>query len=153
MALTFQCNGRAATASAFHHGKSRPRKCPSSFTASVKLSELAIGIGPFVVGPVIEKKIGLGAYSAMSVDADWRSAEWGANAGLYAALAPDVAALDKLVADRTAWLAQMNPAAMKQLKQVFWEGTADWDALLGARAEMSGTLVLTEPAQVAIRKT
>jgi methylglutaconyl-CoA hydratase len=121
--------------------------------ASVKLSELAIGIGPFVVGPVIEKKIGLGAYQAMSVDADWRSAEWGANAGLYAALAGDVAALDTLVASRSAWWAGMNPAAMKQLKAVCWEGTEEWDALLAKRAEMSGTLVLTEPARAAIHKT
>ncbi len=46
-------------------------------TADVKLSELSIGIGPFVVGPVIEKKIGLAAFSQLAIDATmWRAAEW-----------------------------------------------------------------------------
>lgn len=120
--------------------------------ASVKLSELAVGIGPFVVGPVIEKKIGLGAYAAMSVDADWRSAEWAANHALYAEVAPTVERMDEALAKRAAWLAGCNPAAMAQLKKVFWEGTEGWDQLLAARAAMSGSLVLTDAAKAAIAK-
>jgi methylglutaconyl-CoA hydratase len=119
---------------------------------ALKLSELAVGIGPFVVGPVIEKKIGFGPFSAMSVDADWRSARWGADHGLYAEVAESIPAMDEALAKRARWLAAANPAAMAQLKQVFWAGTEHWDALLAERAGMSGSLVLTEAARAAIAK-
>jgi methylglutaconyl-CoA hydratase len=118
--------------------------------AAVKLSELAVGIGPFVVGPVIERKIGLGAYAAMSVDADWRSAAWAAGQGLFAEIRENVTAVDQLIATRAAWLAGRNPAAMAQLKQVFWHGTEQWDALLADRAAMSGSLILTPAARAAV---
>lgn len=119
---------------------------------SLKLSELAVGIGPFVVGPVIERKIGLGAFAAMSVDADWRSAQWGAHHGLYAEVRDTVDGMDEALAARAAWLAGCNVAAMSQLKAVFWEGTEGWDALLAKRAGISGSLVLTDAARAAIAK-
>ncbi len=112
--------------------------------ASLKLSELAVGLGPFIVGLPIQKKIGMGAFSAMSVDADWRDAEWGLQRGLYAELHDDIALLDDAVHKRVKMLAASNPEAMAQLKQVFWEGTEDWAEQLEARARMSGTLVLSE---------
>jgi methylglutaconyl-CoA hydratase len=112
--------------------------------ASLKLSELAVGLGPFIVGLPIQKKIGMGAFSAMSIDADWRDAEWGYRHGLYAELHPDVSSLDAALARRVEILAASNPEAMAQLKKVFWEGTEDWSAQLDARAGMSGTLVLSE---------
>ena len=112
--------------------------------ASLKLSELAVGLGPFIVGLPIQKKIGMGAFSAMSIDADWRDAEWGYRHGLYAELHPDVASLDAALAKRVQTLASSNPEAMAQLKKVFWEGTEDWPAQLDSRAGMSGTLVLSE---------
>ena len=118
--------------------------------AAAKLSELAIGIGPFVVGPVIERKIGLAAFSAMAVDADWRDAAWGERHGLYSHLAADVAALDAAVEAEVTKLAACNPEAMAQLKQVFWAGTEGWDALLSERALMSGTMVLSEFTRNAI---
>jgi methylglutaconyl-CoA hydratase len=120
--------------------------------AAVKLSELAIGIGPFVVGPVIERKIGLGAYAAMSVDADWRSAEWASQHGLYAELHPTTEAAEEAATRRAAWLAQANPEAMAQLKRVFWQGTEHWEQLLFERAEMSGTLVLSPFTRQAIAR-
>lgn len=119
---------------------------------ALKLSELAVGIGPFVVGPVIEKKIGFGPFAAMSVDADWRSAAWGAAHGLYAEVAESIPAMDEALTKRARWLAAANPAAMAQLKQVFWAGTEHWDTLLAERAGMSGSLVLTEAARAAIAK-
>lgn len=112
--------------------------------ASIKLSELAVGLGPFIVGLPIQKKIGMGAFSAMSIDADWRDAEWGYRHGLYAELHPDVEALDAALGKRVSTLAGSNPEAMAQLKKVFWEGTEDWAAQLDSRAGMSGTLVLSE---------
>jgi methylglutaconyl-CoA hydratase len=118
--------------------------------ASAKLSELAVGIGPFVVGPVIEKKIGLASFSQMAVDADWRDAAWCERRGLYAKVVPDVAALDSAVDAQAATLAAANPDAMAMMKQVFWAGTESWDALLAERAGMSGTLVLSEFTRRAI---
>jgi len=120
--------------------------------ASAKLSELAIGIGPFVVGPVIEKKIGLAAYSAMAVDADWRDGAWCERHGLYSRLfeLPDEmdASLDALAQT----LAASNPEAMAELKRVFWAGTEGWDQLLAERAGNSGTMVLSEFTRNAIAK-
>jgi methylglutaconyl-CoA hydratase len=121
-------------------------------SCSVKLSELAVGIGPFVVGPVIERKIGLGAFAAMSVDADWRTARWGADHGLFADLRDSVEAMDQELIQRARWLAGCNPAAMAQLKQVFWAGSEGWDVLLATRAATSGSLVLTDAAKAAIAK-
>ena len=118
--------------------------------ASAKLSELAVGIGPFVVGPVIETKIGLAAFGAMSVDADWRDAAWGERHGLYAKLFDDVAAMDDAVTALATTLAASNPEAMSMLKRVFWAGTEQWDTLLAERAAMSGTLVLSDFTRSAI---
>ncbi|MEP6731317.1 MAG: enoyl-CoA hydratase/isomerase family protein [bacterium] len=120
--------------------------------ASAKLSELAVGIGPFVVGPVIERRIGSGAYAAMSVDADWRDAEWGERHALYARIFDDKAAMDAAINGLAGTLAASNPDAMAALKRVFWEGTEDWDDLLIARAKLSGTLVLSEFTRSAIAK-
>lgn len=112
--------------------------------AALKLSELAVGIGPFVVGPVIERKIGLAAFSAMAVDAEWRSAEWALQQGLYAEVLESETALDQRVRAFAARQAGYNPDAVRRLKETFWAGTESWDALLAARAEISGALVLSE---------
>lgn len=122
----------------------------ASRTASVRLSELAVGIGPFVVGPVIEKKIGLAAFSALAVDADWRNAEWAERHGLFASLADDADQLDVDVAARARILAASNPEAMARLKQVIWAGTESWDELLKSRAAVSGSLVLSDFAKKAV---
>jgi methylglutaconyl-CoA hydratase len=120
--------------------------------ASAKLSELAVGIGPFVVGPVIERRIGQGPYAAMSVDADWRDADWGERHGLYAKVCDDVASMDASINALAGTLAASNPDAMAAMKQVFWQGTESWDTLLAERARMSGTLVLSEFTRAAIAK-
>jgi len=116
----------------------------ATVAASVRLSELAVGIGPFVVGPVIERKIGLGAFQALAVDATgWRDAAWAERHGLFAQIVDDGSALDAAVGALAGQLARSNPEAMAKLKQIFWEGTEDWDARLPERAAMSGTLVLS----------
>lgn len=118
--------------------------------ASAKLSELAVGIGPFVVGPVIERKIGLASFSQMAVDADWRDAAWCERRGLYAKVVHEELALDGAVDQLASTLAASNPEAMAQMKQVFWAGTEHWDAMLAERATMSGTLVLSDFTRQAI---
>jgi methylglutaconyl-CoA hydratase len=120
--------------------------------ASAKLSELAIGIGPFVVGPCIERKVGLAAYSTMTVDADWHDAEWCAQHGLYAQLCDTAPDLDAALAARARTLATSNPDAVQRLKRIFWAGTEDWERLLHERATMSGTLVLSDFTRAAIAK-
>lgn len=113
--------------------------------ASAKLSELNVGIGPFVVGPAVERKIGTSAFAQMSISAgDWMSAQWAREKGLYAGIYPTIADLDKAVDELAGKLAKSSPEAMAQLKKVFWEGTENWDKLLIERAEMSGRLVLSD---------
>jgi methylglutaconyl-CoA hydratase len=119
-------------------------------SASARLSELAIGIGPFVVGPCIEKKIGLAAFSAMTVDADWRDAEWCERHGLYSRIFDTAAQLDASLDALAVTLAKSNPEAMARLKSAFWSGTEHWERLLSERAAMSGELVLSDYTKRAI---
>jgi methylglutaconyl-CoA hydratase len=119
--------------------------CLATKYASIKLSELAVGIGPFVVGPVVERKIGLSAMSQLAINAtEWESAEWAREKGLYTAVLEDVPALDMAVADLATRLSNSNPDAMEALKKVFWQGTEHWDHLLKERAAISGQLVLSD---------
>jgi methylglutaconyl-CoA hydratase len=121
----------------------------ASRLASIRLSELAIGIGPFVVGPVIEHRMGVGPYSALALDADWRDAEWAERHGLYARVV-EPQALDETVAAFAAKLAASNPAAVAAIKQTVWAGTDQWPRLLDERAALSGSLVLSEFTKRAI---
>ncbi len=122
-------------------------------SADVKLSELAVGIGPFVVGPAVERKIGKSAFSSLAINAtEWQTASWAREKGLYAEIYTDIALLDEAVQKLSKRLADSSPAAMRQLKEVFWKGTHDWDSLLMERAEMSGTLVLSDYSRNAISK-
>jgi enoyl-CoA hydratase/carnithine racemase len=120
--------------------------------ASVRLSELAVGIGPFVVGPAIERKIGTGAFGAMAIDADWRDAAWAERHGLYARVIDDVETLDAEVDRRARTLAAANPEAVQGIKRAVWAGTDDWASLLEQRAATSGTLVLSEFTRAAIAR-
>jgi methylglutaconyl-CoA hydratase len=111
--------------------------------ADIKLSELGIGIGPFVVGPAIERKIGTSAFSQLAIDATmWRNGDWARRKGLFAELHPTVEGLDESVRRLANQLAHASPEAMKELKKVTWHGTDHWDELLSARAEISGRLVV-----------
>jgi methylglutaconyl-CoA hydratase len=120
--------------------------------ASLRLSELAIGIGPFVVGPVIEHKTGPGAFGAMALDADWRDASWGERHGLYARLFPTVDALDAAIDAFARQLAAANPDAVARIKRVTWSGGGidKWPRLLEERAALSGALVLSDYTRNAI---
>lgn len=127
--------------------------CLATRHASVKLSELAVGIGPFVVGPAVERKLGVSGMSQLAIDAtEWRSAEWAAQHGLYASVHEDADALDAAVDALAGRLAASNPEAMAEMKRTFWRGTEDWDALLAERAAISGRLVLSDFTRQAIAK-
>jgi len=132
--------------------------CAADYTlatesASVKLSELAVGIGPFVVGPAVERKIGTASFAQLTIDAtEWRTAKWAKEHGLYAEIFSTSNDLDKAVMTLAEKLSQSNPEAMSELKKVFWKGTENWDTLLVERAEISGRLVLSEFTKKAIEK-
>lgn len=120
-------------------------------SASIKLSELAVGIGPFVVGPAVERKMGVAAYTELAFDANsWRSAAWAREKGLFAEVHEGIAGVDAAIDRLADQLAKSNPHAMKDIKRVSWEGTGHWDTLLLERAAISGRLVLSEFTKNAI---
>jgi methylglutaconyl-CoA hydratase len=119
--------------------------CYATSNADVKLSELAVGIGPFVVGPAVERKMGLSAMSQLAINAtEWHSAKWAYDKGLYAQLFDSEDDMDEEISRLATVLAKSSPEAMAELKRVFWQGTEHWDQLLSDRAAISGTLVLSD---------
>lgn len=124
--------------------------CAADYTfatesAAVKLSELAVGIGPFVIGPVVEKKIGTSAFAQLAINAtEFYSAEWAQEKSMYQDVYETPEEMDAEIQILAEKLAQSSPDAMTKLKEVFWKGTDDWDQLLTERAAVSGQLVLSE---------
>jgi methylglutaconyl-CoA hydratase len=125
--------------------------CLATEAASIKLSELAIGIGPFVISPAVTRKMGLQAFSQLTIRAtDFQTAQWARDHGLYNEIYADMPALDEALSMLTEKLASYHPEALTGLKQILWEGTENWDALLTERAAISGELVLSEFTQQAL---
>jgi len=121
--------------------------------ADIKLSELAVGIGPFVVGPAVERKIGTAAFENLAIDATmWRNAEWAKKKGLFSELHTSVDDMDESIQRLSYNLAHSNPQAMAEMKKMFWRGTENWDTLLHQRAVISGKLVLSQHTRLAIEK-
>lgn len=117
----------------------------ATIDSSIKLSELAIGIGPFVIEPAVSRKIGKTAMTEMTLAAtEWKNTDWAQQKGLYAKVLQDQVELDIDLAHFTSKLASYNPEALVQMKKIIWEGTEDWDALLLERAAISGELVLSD---------
>jgi len=127
--------------------------CFATTKASVKLSELAVGIGPFVVGPAVQRKMGLSAMSQLAINAtEWQSAQWAKEKGLYAEVFETEEAMDAAIDALAQKLVHSNPEAMAELKNIFWQGTENWDELLVERAGISGRLVLSDFTRNAISK-
>jgi len=121
--------------------------------SDIKLSELAVGIGPFVVGPAVERKLGLSAFSQLSIDATmWRSADWARRKGLYAELHADLEGVDDSITRLSTTLSHSSPQAMHEIKKVLWKGTEHWDELLQERAGISGRLILSDHSKQFIQK-
>ena len=125
--------------------------CYATKFADVKLSELAVGIGPFVVGPAVERKLGVSGMSQLAINAtEFRSARWAHQQGLYAEIFDDAAQMDEAISVLATKLSKSNPEAMRMMKEIFWEGTDHWDSLLAERAAKSGQLVLSDFTRNAI---
>ena len=121
--------------------------------AEIRLSELALGIGPFVIGPAIQRKIGLSSFSQLAIDATmWRNADWARRKGLYSELHSSIESMDESIRRLSHQLSHSSPEAMAELKKVLWRGTEHWDDLLCERAEISGRLVLSDFTREAIEK-
>jgi len=119
--------------------------CMASKFAAIKLSELNIGIGPFVVGPAVERKLGLTGMSQIAIDANtFYTAEWAQAKGLFAQVYESTEALDEAVQAFAENLCAYNPDAMAEMKKIMWAGTEHWDTLLAERAVISGRLVLSD---------
>ncbi|HZF63205.1 MAG TPA: enoyl-CoA hydratase/isomerase family protein [Chitinophagaceae bacterium] len=122
-------------------------------SADIRLSELAIGIGPFVVGPAIERKIGVSCFSQVAIDSSmWRNSDWAKRKGLFAEVHESTEGMDESIARLAHQLSHSSTEAMAELKKVLWRGTENWDELLFSRAEISGSLVVSEFTRAAIAK-
>lgn len=125
--------------------------CIATKFASVKLSELAVGIGPFVVGPAVERKMGTSAFTHLSINAtEWQTAAWAKEKGLFNEVFDSIEQVDAYIDHLSEILVASNPEAMKGLKKIFWRGTENWDDLLKERAAISGKLVLSDFTKEAI---
>lgn len=119
--------------------------CMATKYAAIKLSELTIGIGPFVIEPAVTRKVGLSAMSQLTMNAqEFYNAEWAKQQGLYATIFETKEELDKAVSDFATTFTTYNPEALREAKKMFWKNTEHWDDLLAERAEISGKLVLSE---------
>ncbi|MDQ3141981.1 MAG: enoyl-CoA hydratase/isomerase family protein [Bacteroidota bacterium] len=125
--------------------------CLANKWATIRLSELAVGIGPFVIGPVVERKMGFSAFSQLALNpSEWQTAAWAKEKGLFMEVFETTAQLDEYIIYFTNMLLTYSPQALKELKRIFWQGTNHWDQLLIDRAEISGRLILEEHAKSAI---
>ena len=121
--------------------------------ASIKLSELAIGIGPFVIEPAVSRKIGKTALAEMTLAAhEWKTADWAKEKGLYANTFETIELLDEALDEFSSRLASFNPEALFEIKKILWEGTDHWDELLKERAAISGRLVLSDFTKETLKK-
>lgn len=119
----------------------------------VKLSELSLGIGPFVIGPAIERKIGVSAFSQLAIDSTlWRNADWAKKKGLFAETHESIQNMDESIYRLANTLAHSSSEAMAEMKKMFWNGTENWDTLLAERADISGKLIFSDVARHAIEK-
>lgn len=127
--------------------------CMATQFASIKLSELNVGIGPFVVSPAIERKMGVSALSQIAIDANtFYDANWAREKGLFAQVFESIEEMDEAVQKFAEHLCTYNPEAMLEMKKVFWRGTEDWDNLLAERAAISGRLVLSDFTKEKLQK-
>ncbi len=119
--------------------------CFATEKADIKLSELTIGIGPFVIEPAITRKTGIAAFSKLALEAtDWHTAYWAKDVGLYSRVFENIKDMDEYVEDLSKKLASYNPEALMKMKKILWKDTSHWDKLLTERAEISGKLALSD---------
>jgi methylglutaconyl-CoA hydratase len=121
--------------------------------AEIKLSELSFGFGPFVIGPALERKIGISAFTQLTIDTTlWRNSDWAKKKGLFAEVHESIQNMDESIYRLASALSHFSADAMAEMKKVFWQGTSNWDTLLTERAAISGRLILSDFSKEAIAK-
>ena len=121
--------------------------------AAIKLSELSIGIGPFVIAPAVERKMGVDSLAELTLGAhEWKNAYWAKEKGLYAKVFESIKELDQEIELFTEKLASYNPQALFEMKKILWKNTENWTNLLEERAAVSGELVLSDFTKKALAK-
>ena len=121
--------------------------------ASIRLPELSIGIGPFVIAPAVERKIGIGALSELSFSPDqWKNAYWAQQKGLIARVYETAKEMDEAIDHFLVTLLKSNPQALSEMKRVTWQHTEHWERELIDNAAISGRLVLSEQTRLMLEK-
>ncbi|MDH6252173.1 methylglutaconyl-CoA hydratase [Chryseobacterium sp. H1D6B] len=115
--------------------------------AALALTEVNLGIGPFVIGPYVERKIGKSQFSAMAIDADFRSAAWAEQHNVYHSVSENISEMDMALEKFLQTLASRSIEALSLIKKVSWEGTDHFNELMPARIHMSASLILEDSAK------
>lgn len=126
--------------------------CFATQDASLALTELNLGIGPFVIGPYVERKIGRSQFTALAVDAEFRSAEWAENHNIYHCVSSTITEMDEKLDKFLQTLSNRSQEALALIKKVAWEGTEHFDELMPARIHMSASLILQDSAKASIQR-
>lgn len=130
--------------------------CDYSFATTkseIKLSEIAIGIGPFVIEPAVSRKIGKMAMAEMTLNPTvWKTSKWAFEKGLFSEVFETIEELDNRLNQYVTEISSYNKEALNEMKKVLWEGTNHWDSLLYERAAISGRLVLSDFTKNALEK-
>jgi methylglutaconyl-CoA hydratase len=125
----------------------------ATVNASIKLSEISIGIAPLVIAPAVERKIGKAGLAEMALrPTEWKNAYWAKEKGLFSKVYETVGEMDKELDFHSTKLASYNPEALTIMKNALWEGTEHWSTLLLERAEQSGKLALSKATKIALDK-
>src|SRR5690554_44412 len=125
--------------------------CFATEHADVRLSELSVNLGPFVIAPAVERKIGLSAFITLTLNPDeYKDAKWAKNHGLFQEVYPDLESMNDAVHTFCKRLCSYNTEVLSDLKSVFWHNTDHWDTLLIERADISGKLLLSEKTKASL---
>jgi len=121
--------------------------------AQVRLSELAIGIGPFVIAPAVARKIGTAALTSLALQPNqWKTAEWALQNGLFTEVHLDFDAANQAALEKANQLALYAPEAVAELNKTLWANTDHWAELLPKNAEISGRLLLLPETQTTLQQ-
>ncbi len=126
--------------------------CFATKNAALALTEINLGIGPFVIGPYVERKIGKSQFSAMAIDADFRSAEWAEQHNIYHSVSETIAEMELKLGIFLDKLSARSDEALALIKKVSWEGTEHFEELMPERIHMSASLILEDSAKENIQK-
>lgn len=113
--------------------------------AWIRLPELAIGIAPFVIAPVLIRKIGTTALNEMYMTPNlWKESHWAQRYNLYTQVLKNIKELNEQTAHFTENLAKINSNVLAEMKQITWKNTENWSEELHKNATLSAKFLLSE---------